>query len=528
MAAYRSTTLTRDPPVAVVRAAIYTRKSTSAGLEQEFNSLDAQRDACLGYIQSQAHLGWRALPDAYIDPGYTGANTERPAFQRLLADIEAGRIDIVVVYKVDRLSRSLLDFAAVMDRFNRHGVAFVSVTQNFSTANAMGRLTLNMLMSFAEFEREMIVERTRDKIAASRRRGKWTGGRIPYGYGVRDKKLVVNKVEAVVVREAFDAYLATRSILGVIRALTEKGWSPRPQTARRKGWRTDHVLHILKCPLYAGLIASGGELHEAEHEPLVPRETWERVQALLGARHDADRPEARRRTPTFLLTGLLRCASCGAALTPATARAHGKQYRYYECVSRKKQGRGACPARALPAEALEAFVVDRIREATTGPAGKALAADVVRAIHAKMDREREDLDVERRGLPARIAGVAAEKARLARSLQRTRNAVSRAAIEQQIEGLVDEQATREQRLATIDARLAALAAARVEADWIAAALRDFGNLWQAMTPENRVRLVRAVVDHVEVDEASGTIEAHLVSLAGNGGGRQGAFAGVAG
>ncbi len=528
MAAYRPMARTQDPPVAVQRCAIYTRKSTSAGLEQEFNSLDAQREACEGYIRSQAPLGWRLVPESYDDGGFTGANLERPAFQRLLTDIEAGRIDIVVVYKVDRLSRSLLDFAGVMDRFNRHGVAFVSVTQNFSTANAMGRLTLNMLMSFAEFEREMISERTRDKIAASRRRGKWTGGRIPYGYGVRDRKLIVNRVEAVVVREAFESYLKTRSILGVIRGLTERGLSPRPQTAQRKGWRTDHVLHILKCPLYAGLIASGGELHEAEHEPLVPRETWERVQALLGARHDADKPEARRRTPTFLLTGLLRCASCGAALTPATARAHGKQYRYYRCATRDKQGRGACPARPLPAQALEDFVVDRIREATTGPAGKALAADVVQSIHAKLDREREDLDVERRGLPARVAGAVAEKGRLARNLQKTRNAASRAAIEDQIGRLADEQASREGRLADIDARLAALAAARVEADWIAAALRDFGALWTAMTPENRVRLVRAVVDRVEVDEATGTIEAHLVSLAGIGPARQGAFAGVAG
>jgi DNA invertase Pin-like site-specific DNA recombinase len=528
MAAYRPTSRVAEPPVAIQRAAIYTRKSTSAGLEQEFNSLDAQRDACEGYIRSQAHAGWRVVPEAYDDGGFTGANIERPAFQRLLADAEAGRIDVVVVHRVDRLSRSLLDFAAVMDRFNRHGVAFVSVTQNFSTASAMGRLTLNMLMSFAEFEREMICERTRDKIAASRRRGKWTGGRLPYGYAVRDKKLVVNRVEALVVKEAFYAYLATRSLLGVIRALNEKGCAPRTQTARRKGWRTDHVLRMLRSPVYAGLLESGGELHEAEHEALVPRETWERVQALLGARHDDSKPEARTRNPGYLLVGLLRCGSCGAAMTPATARAHGKQYRYYRCATRDKQGRNACPSRPLPAQALEGFVVDRIREATTGPAGRALAADVVAAIRAKVDHEREDLAVERRGLPGRIAHAAAEKARLARNLQRTRNAALRAVIEDQIGHLADEHVSREQRLAAIDARLAALDAARVEADWIGAALRDFESLWEAMTPENRVRLVRAVVDRVEVDEATGTIEAHLVSLAENGPARQGAFAGVAG
>ena len=208
MAAYRPTTRVNEPPAAILRVAVYTRKSTSAGLEMEFNSLDAQREASEGFIRSQAHLGWRLVPDAYDDGGFTGANLERPAFQRLLTDIDAGRIDVVVVHRVDRLSRSLLDFSRVMDHLNQRGVAFVSITQNFNTATAMGRLTLHMLMSFAEFEREMISERTRDKIGASRRRGMWTGGRLPYGYGVRDKKLVVNRVEALVVREAFDVYLS--------------------------------------------------------------------------------------------------------------------------------------------------------------------------------------------------------------------------------------------------------------------------------------------------------------------------------
>jgi site-specific DNA recombinase len=172
----------------MTRAAVYVRKSTSAGLEQEFNSLDAQRESCVLYARSQ---GWTALEETYEDGGYTGANVDRPAFQKLLGDVDAGKLDVVVVYKVDRLSRSLLDFAKVMDRFRAAGVAFVSVTQNFSTADAMGRLTLNMLMSFAEFEREMIAERTRDKIAAARRRGKWTGGAVPFGYRVESTKLFV-------------------------------------------------------------------------------------------------------------------------------------------------------------------------------------------------------------------------------------------------------------------------------------------------------------------------------------------------
>jgi DNA invertase Pin-like site-specific DNA recombinase len=193
MSARRRTVATPAPLAEIKRAAIYTRKSTNIGLEQEFNSLDAQREACEQYIRSQAVLGWQLIPAEYSDGGYSGANIQRPAFQRLMQDLEARKIEIVVVHRVDRLSRSLLDFATLMDRFNRASVAFVSVTQNFSTADAMGRLTLNVLMSFAEFERTMIGERTRDKMSAARRKGKWMGGPPPLGYDVVDRKLVVNE-----------------------------------------------------------------------------------------------------------------------------------------------------------------------------------------------------------------------------------------------------------------------------------------------------------------------------------------------
>lgn len=279
------------------RAAIYTRKSTSDGLKQEFNSLDAQREACASYAQSQ---GWR-VAGTYDDGGFTGANIDRPAFQRLLADVEARKIDVVVVYKVDRLSRSLLDFARIMDRFHTAGVAFVSVTQNFSTADAIGKLTLNMLMSFAEFEREMIAERTRDKIVAARRKGKWTGGTVPVGYYVVDHKLVKNAPETVVVKEVFDLYEAHGSVLEVMRVLRARG-----RTRRRREWSKDAVLRVLRNPLYAGLISAGGELCPAEHEPIVRREQFERVQKLLA---DKGPPTLAGpgRNPAYLLRGLLRC-----------------------------------------------------------------------------------------------------------------------------------------------------------------------------------------------------------------------------
>src|SRR5688500_2343333 len=222
-----------EKPVATrtFRCAIYTRKSTEEGLEQEHNSLDAQRDAGEAYIKSQQHEGWVCSPSRYDDGGYTGANMDRPAMRRLVADIEAGRVDVVVVYKVDRLSRSLLDFSRLIETFERHTVSFVSVTQAFNTASSMGRLVLNVLLSFAQFEREMISERTRDKIAAARRKGKWSGGMPILGYTVKETKLVVDKQEAESVRQIFELYLEHQSLLAVVRELHRRGW-------RNKRWTT--------------------------------------------------------------------------------------------------------------------------------------------------------------------------------------------------------------------------------------------------------------------------------------------------
>ena len=210
-------------PKKLLRCAIYTRKSTEHGLELEFNSLDAQREACEAYIKSQVHDGWKALPARYDDPAYSGGNLDRPALQRLLRDINAGRVDVVVVYKIDRLTRSLADFAKLVERFDAKAVSFVAVTQQFNTTTSMGRLTLNVLLSFAQFERELSSERVRDKVAASRQKGKWTGGGIPLGYEVKDKKLVVNAAEAETVRFIYRRYLDLKCLRRLKAVLDEKG-----------------------------------------------------------------------------------------------------------------------------------------------------------------------------------------------------------------------------------------------------------------------------------------------------------------
>src|SRR5262245_50053771 len=295
-----------------------------------------------------------------------------------------------------------------MERFNAAGASFVSVTQNFSTADAMGRLTLNMLMSFAEFEREMISERTRDKVAAARRKGKWTGGSVPLGYSVVDKKLVVNELEAALVREIFALYHEHRSVLAVVRILNERGHTPRRNTRSGlermpRAWVTNDVLRILKNPVYAGYFIVGVEICRGEHTPLIDRSVFDRTQELLALATVPRTPAARN--PEYLLRGILRCARCSGSFTCASTMKRGVTHRYYRCVTRDKQGREACPARPMTAPAIEDFVVERLRDAV---AGGNLAAEVTAAVERRVSDFRRNLEVERSMMPGQIASLSAE------------------------------------------------------------------------------------------------------------------------
>ncbi len=492
------------------RCAIYTRKSTAAGLEQDFNSLDAQREACLAYIQRQQ--GWTLVDERYDDGGFTGANIERPAFQRLLTDIDAAKIDVVVVYKVDRLSRSLLDFAKLMERFGAAGTTFVSVTQNFSTADAMGRLTLNMLMSFAEFEREMIGERTRDKIAAQRRRGKWTGGTVPLGYTVEDKKLVVNDLEAVLVREVFSLYLQQHSTLAVARLLNESNRSTKRHVAANgrlreaRPWTKADVTRLLRNPIYAGYMSSHGELHDGEHVPIVDPETFSKVRDLLDGRSGPTKD--RGRNADYVLRGLLRCACCGSAFTPASTRKGRTEYRYYRCVKRDKEGKEACPSAPLPAGAIEEYVVERLREAV---AAGSLASDVETSVKERLRVQRKDLLTERKKLPAQIAALSADGKRLLNTMAEV-DGVARRLADGRLQGLGNELGRCEARLATVERELAVIEKTEIDASWVARCLNDFAAVWDVLTPENRGRLLRAVVQQVEVDEPANKVKVFMVDL----------------
>ena len=263
------------PVSTLARCAIYTRKSTEYNLELAFNSLDAQREACEAYIKSQAHEGWRLIPGRYEDGAFSGASLERPALQQLLADVQTGKIDIVLVYKVDRLTRSLADFAKLIELFDAHGVSFVSVTQSFNTSSSMGRLTLNVLLSFAQFERELIGERVRDKIAASKRKGLWVGGPVPLGYAAVDKKIVVVSAEAEAVRTIFARYLELGSIRALAAELDRQGIRSKPRplsnglTVGGKRFGVGALAHLLKNRFYIGEVVYRGEVHRGEHDPIL-------------------------------------------------------------------------------------------------------------------------------------------------------------------------------------------------------------------------------------------------------------------
>ena len=342
-----------------LRCAVYTRKSTEEGLEQDFNSLDAQREACEAYVASQKAEGWILVPDRYDDGGYSGGTLERPALARLLADIEARRIDTVVVYKIDRLSRSLMDFAKLVEVFERNTVTFVSVTQAFNTTSSMGRLTLNILLSFAQFEREVIGERIRDKFAASRRRGMWMGGWAPLGYDIKDRRLVVNEPEAQLVRTIFKRFGQRIPPQQLIEELARNGRLNKQGKPIDKGY----LYRILNNRVYLGEAVHKGTSYPGEHDPIVTRDLWDRVHALIQKGPRATRPLGR--TPA-ILKGLL-FGPGGAAMTPAHTRRRGRLYRYYVAVDTIRTGAHANPLRRVPAAQIEAAVVGQIKTMVQSP-----------------------------------------------------------------------------------------------------------------------------------------------------------------
>jgi site-specific DNA recombinase len=348
-----------------VRCAVYTRKSSEDGLEQAFNSLDAQREACEAYILSQRHEGWTLVRTAYDDGGFSGGTMERPGLKRLLADVEAGRVDVIVVYKVDRLTRALSDFARIVDILDARGASFVSVTQAFNTTTSMGRLTLNVLLSFAQFEREVTGERIRDKIAASKKKGMWMGGPVPLGYEVVERRLVVNEADAATVRHIFGRYLELGSARPLIEELRTQGCRTRlrPQAdGSSKGgipFERGALFHLLGNRVYIGEVVHKGESYPGEHPAIIDRELWEAVQDTI-ARNSVNRTRDSNIAQRSLLAGLLRDGH-GRRMSPSHAVKAGRRYRYY-ITPASELSEGAPPAWRLPAQDVETIVITRLRQ----------------------------------------------------------------------------------------------------------------------------------------------------------------------
>jgi DNA invertase Pin-like site-specific DNA recombinase len=349
------------PATRKLRCAVYTRKSSEEGLEQEFNSLDAQRESCEAYVVSQRPEGWVLVPDRYDDGGVSGATLERPALKRLLADIEANKVDVVVVYKIDRLSRALMDFAKLVEVFDRNEVTFVSVTQAFNTTTSMGRLTLNILLSFAQFEREVIGERIRDKFSASRRKGIWMGGWTPLGYDIKERKLIINEREAARVRSIFTRFARGIPPQQLIEALAAEG------TLNKQGKPIDkgYLYRVLHNRVYLGEAVHKGTAHPGEHDPIIDRGLWDQVHALIDPSPRKRTTRALGRTPA-LLKGLI-FGPTGAAMTPTHTRKSGRLYRYYVSTDVNRQGSSPSPIRRVPAAQIEDAVISQIRTMVQTP-----------------------------------------------------------------------------------------------------------------------------------------------------------------
>ena len=488
-----------------VRCAVYTRKSTEEGLDQEFNTLDAQREAAEAYIASQKNEGWHCLPEHYDDGGFSGGNMDRPALDRLLADIKAGKVDCVIVYKVDRLSRSLLDFAKIMEVFDQQHVAFVSVTQQFNTSAPMGRLVLNVLLSFAQFEREIIGERIRDKIAAQRRKGKWSGGRPVLGYDVdrstSSPKLAINAIEANRVRQIFDLYLKLGSLLPVVEDLARRGWCNKTWMTKKgkpKGGQPfdkGSLYSLLTNPLYIGKVKHKTNLYDGEHEAILSPEKFRKVQSQLQHNGRTGGIEVRNRYGA-LLKRLIFCKACGHAMVHTFNGRGRKQYRYYTCTRAIKSGHSSCPSKSLPAAEIERFVVDQIRGIAND---SKLRVDVLEQGRAHIESELSERRSQRQRLSRELASRHAEIQRLAVSEPATSATTAR------IADLHERIARTETEMNQLGHQMEQLEREQVTESDVASAFVDFDNVWNAPSPREQAQVLALLVARVEFDAEDSSV-----------------------
>jgi len=486
-----------------VRCAIYTRKRTDENLDSDFNSLDAQRESAENYIRAQQHEGWLALPDRYDDGACSGATVERPALQRLMDDIRAGRVDTIVVYKIDRFSRSLMDFARLVEELENHDVSLVAVTQQFNTTTSMGRLTLNILLSFAQFEREVIAERIRDKIAAEKRRGKYLGGMPPLGYDVdRDRKLLlVNPEEASLVRLIFRRYLQIRSVVALIKELNANGHKTKSWTTKkgihRPGvpWAKNHVYRLLTNPLYIGLIKHKEKTYKGRHEAIIEKSLWDQVQTSLNDNggHRAKANATRSKTPA-MLKGIIKCGHCGTAMGVTFTKKRDRTYRYYLCGHANKNGYDSCPVKSVPAGDIENAVMLQVRRVFQAP------EVLVEALTAIQKQERDDrgrLAADRQAIEDEIATTRANASRLIKS-QIGENG-NNGFVSEELDGMERQMKDLDGKLRIVSEELDMLERRPTTEAALLKELQVLDHIWDELFPAERARLIRLVVDSLTVN-----------------------------
>lgn len=495
----------------IVRCAIYTRKSTSEGLDQDFTSLDAQRESAESFIKSQRSEGWQLLPTRYDDGGFTGANIDRPALQKLISDIKDGQIDCVVVYKVDRLSRSLLDFVQLLELFEKHNVAFVSVTQAFNTNTSMGRLTLNVLLSFAQFEREIISERTRDKIAAARKKGKWIGGRPILGYDLnRDSRsLILNPKEVKLVREIFEFYIKERSLLSVAKILNKRGILTKKYVTKIGKsfggipFKNTQVRFIIKNVLYTGKVSYKGELYDGLHEAIIDEDTFNKAQSIL-AENKIERKPSKSEKATGLLNNILHCKACDTVMFHTYTSKGNVKYRYYVCMYAQKHGYKSCPTRSVSAPAIEDAVVDCLKKIATDLERQ---QDTVESLNKQLNEEIKSIVMQQGELNSQIRGIMDKISKVKESLNIKTG--SDKASEGELRRLKEKLQDKERLLSEARIKKLQLEEKLLTQQELKDALLVNSPIWDTLFPQQKYRIFRLILKQVCYDARNDKLDITL-------------------
>ena len=478
----------------VVRCGIYTRKSHEDGLELEFNSLDAQRESAENYIASQKENGWIALPEKYDDGGFSGGNMERPALKQLMADVKAGNIDCIVVYKIDRLSRSLLDFTQLIETLNKYNVNFVSVTQHIQTTDSAGRMMLNILMTFSQYEREIIAERIKDKIAMSKRRGKYCGGYQIIGYDVdhEKKKLVINEKESEIVKYIFARYPELGSAKKLAAELNEKGYRTKTWTSRKdrhhegQPWNTGHIFRVLNSPVYLGKVTHYEKTFPGEHDAIISQKAWDKVHQIFedSCHGQKRKSKIEMNTP---LRGIIRCGHCGGAMAPTYSRNGKRRYTYYFCQKDSKRAVSTCPLKRIPGGDVEKAVIQQLGAVFRTPS---LMAHTFAKASELESSERERLVIEKQSCESEIFNIQSEITKLMGT-----NLPEKDDKIESVKNLVT-------RLNGIKEELLRFKTDPINEQDVVGAFGNIEELWELLFPAEQYRLMRLIIESINVMEDS--------------------------